>query len=459
MDSHKEYMIAGEIGKTLDHQLTPLIQEIIQSDEIPGLAVGVVAGNQIVYARGFGVESLLTRKPITMHTLFHMASISKPFVATAIMQLVEKGLVQLGAPFITYVPYFKLDDDHDREITVQQMLSHVSGMQDVENYEWDRPQYDAGALERYVRSLTSKRLLSAPGEKFAYSNMAFECLGALIANVSGMSFDEYVKKHILDPIGMADSTFLKPEHLPENWAAPHVRTLDTFAWDGYPYNRMHGPSSTLHSNALEMCCWAMANMNRGSYQGRQILAASSYDLLWKPWAKVSPESNVGLSWFLGEYHHESMVSHGGGDTGFETYFAMLPEKQAAVVVLSNLLPAPVGAISLSALDIVTGSPLTPILPYASIKVCKTLQQEGLEKAVLQWNYLKSNHTEEYDFSPWQFDILFNAVCLDRVQEAESIARLCARILPEEDLIAIEKDMQNYQFSAAQVVINAIREGR
>lgn len=459
MDSLSKYIIAGEFGKTLDKHLTPLIQEIIQFDEIPGLAVGVVADNQIVYARGFGVESLSTREPITMRTIFHMASISKPFVATAIMQLVEKGVVQLEAPFITYVPFFKLDDVRYREITVQQMLSHVSGMPDVENYEWDRPQYDDGALERYLRSQSSKRLLAAPGEKFAYSNMAFECLGTLIANVSGFPFDNYVKKFILDPIGMAESTFLKPEHLPENWAAPHVRTLDTFVWDGYPYNRMHGPSSTLHSSALEMCHWAIANMNRGSFQGQQILAASSYDLLWKPWADVNTAVRIGLSWFLGEYNGEKMVSHGGGDTGFETHFAMLPDKQAAVVVLSNLLPTPVGAICLSALNLVTGSPIAQILPYASIKVCKTLQQEGLENAVLQWNYLKSNHPEEFDFSPWQFDILINAVCLDRVQEAASIARLCARILPEEDLIAIEKDIQKYQYSAAQVVLNAMRESR
>jgi CubicO group peptidase (beta-lactamase class C family) len=293
MDTLDEYIIKEEIGKNLDDQFSPLIQDVMGSHQLPGLAIGVVADNEIVYARGLGVKSTETREPITMTTLFHMASISKPFVATAIVQLVERGKVQLDAPVITYLPYFKLEDGRYTDITVQHVLSHVSGMPDVEDYEWDKPQYDEGALERYVRSLSSKKLISEPGVKFAYSNMAFECLGDVIAKVSGMSFDDYVKKHILNPAGMADSTFLKPEHLPENWAAPHVRILASFAWEGYPYNRMHGPSSALHSSALEMCRWAITNLNRGNWQGIKILSPSSYDILWRPWAEIGEGKQVG----------------------------------------------------------------------------------------------------------------------------------------------------------------------
>src|SRR5512136_1354830 len=142
MDTLDEYIIQEGIGKNLDDNLAPLIQNTMGSHQLPGLAIGIVADNEIVYARGFGVRSTETREPITMTTLFHMASISKPFVATAMMQLVEQGQIQLDAPIITYLPYFKLDDDRYRDITVQYMLSHVSGMADVEDYEWDKPQYD-----------------------------------------------------------------------------------------------------------------------------------------------------------------------------------------------------------------------------------------------------------------------------------------------------------------------------
>ncbi len=457
MDSRSEYIVKGEIGQTLDDNFSPLIQNVIRSHELPGLAVGIVADNEVVYARGFGVKSVETREPISMTTLFHMASISKPFVATAIMQLVEQVQVQLDAPVITYLPYFKLDDDRYRNITVQQMLSHVSGMPDVTDYEWGKPQYDAGALERYVRGLSSKKLISEPGEKFAYSNMAFECLGDVIAKVSGMSFDDYVKRHILGPAGMAESSFLKPDYLPENWAVPHVRVLTSLAWEGYPYNRMHGPSSTLHSSALEMCHWAITNLKRGTFGDRQILNSLSYNVLWKLWAKIREGRHVGLSWFLEEYRGEKMVEHGGGDVGFNTYLAMLPDKRAAVVVLCNLIPAPVEAIANSALDILLGYEPAPLLPYASLSVCKTLSEEGLEAAVAQWNSLKSNHPGEYDFGVSQFDNLYNAVSLGRVQDAERIACLCARILPESDVKAIADEFSEHRSQAATAALRVLRE--
>ena len=279
-ENSSEDILQSETGAQLDTKLTPFIEEVMQTYDLPGFAIGVVKDNEVVYARGFGYKNIDTKEPVTTTTLFHMASISKPFVATAIMQLVEQGKIDLEAPFTTYLPYFKLDDERYTDITIQQMLSHVSGMPDVEDYEWDNPQYDEGALERYVRSLTDKKMRFDPGKRHAYSNMAFECLGDVIANVSGMSFADYEKKYILDPAGMKESTFLKPEHLPENWASGHLRTIRTVAWEGYPYNRRHGPSSTLHSNALEMCNWAIINMKRGAHAGQKILEPSSYDLLW-----------------------------------------------------------------------------------------------------------------------------------------------------------------------------------
>ena len=457
MDTSNEYIVAGETGKNLDAHLSPFIQNVMRSHELPGLASGVVADNEIMYARGFGVKSIETQSPVSMTTVFHMASISKPFVATALMQLIEQGRVQLDAPVVAYLPYFKLDDDRYRDITIQQMLSHVSGMPDETDYEWETPQYDAGALERYVRSVSSMKLIAEPGEKFAYSNMAFECLGDVIAKVSGLSFDDYVKENILDPAGMTESSFLKPEHLPENWAAPHVRVLTSLAWAGYPYNRMHGPSSTLHSSALEMCRWAMINLNRGSLKGKSILNAASYDVLWRAWAETGDGRQVGLSWFLEEYRGAQVVAHGGGDVGFNTYFIMLPEKRAAVAVLCNLLPAPVKKIACSALDILLGYEPTPILPYASSLVCKTLEVEGLEAAVAQWNSLKSNHPDEYDFSPSPWGNLYNAVSLDRVQDTERIARLCARILPESDLKEIEDEFSQDRSQAAEAALRVLHE--
>jgi len=458
IDPAHHALVMGPTGRQLDRQLTPLVRGVMRTHRLPGLAVGVVADRQVVYARGFGVSSTRTREPVTPRTVFHMASISKPFVATAIMQLVEQGQVELDAPLVTYLPTFRLDDERYREITVRQVLSHTSGMPDVKDYEWHHPQYDDGALERYVRSLTSHKLLFAPGERHEYSNMAYECLGALIARVSGMTFDDYVQSHLLDPLGMVDSTFLKPPHLPANWATPHARMLTDRAWDGYPYNRAHGPSSTLHSNVLDMCRWAIANLNRGHLDGRQILRPSSYQQLWKPHAEVGASGQIGLSWFLYSLRGARVVWHGGGDTGFETHFSMLTESGGAVVLLCNTIPALTGALEDAVLDLLLGVQPPPILPPAMLAVRRTLRRAGAEAAAAQWQALKAEHPDEYTWAS-PSALLYNAVSLDRVRDATLLARWCARILDEAHMEDLEKSLDGYGNRAASVALTVIRGHR
>ncbi len=442
-DQNSSFIIEGETGIQLDSVFTPFCEGIILDYDLPGLAVGIVKDNEIVYARGFGYLDIASTEEVTMNSLFHMASISKPFVATAIMQLVEQGKMDLDSTVLAYLPYFKLEGGQYDQITIRQMLNHISGTPDVHDYEWDNPVYDEGALERYVHSISSEEMIAVPGETFAYSDMSFECLGDVIAKVSGLSFADYVKQNILDLSGMKESTFLKSEALPENWALPHIRFTRPIAWDGYPYNRMHGPSSTLHSNAMEMCNWAIINMKRGSYQESTILQASSYDLLWKPWFKTGDNSSIGLSWFLGSYRDEAMVEHGGGDTGFNTNLILLPEKSLAVVVMCNLSPAPVGKISDAALDILLGYEPASYKKPAIIPVCKELEQNGPDAAAEMWETLVANHAEEYDFNAQFLSGLITAVDVDRPQEAVRLTELYTRILDRESIEEIIEGLSEY----------------
>src|SRR5262252_9460036 len=140
----------------LQTELEPKITAEIEKQRLPGLAIGVVKDGKLIYGRGFGVAKFGGTAPITTRSLFHMASVTKTFVATSIMQLVEAGKIDLDAPLIRYLPYFRMDDDRYRAITVRQMLSHMSGIPDTVNYNWDKPEYDDGALERFVRSLADK---------------------------------------------------------------------------------------------------------------------------------------------------------------------------------------------------------------------------------------------------------------------------------------------------------------
>jgi CubicO group peptidase (beta-lactamase class C family) len=214
----------------LSTELEPKIKEEVQKGRLPGFAIGVVKNGKLIYAKGFGVAKLGGTTAITSKSLFHMASVTKTFVATAVMQLSEKGKIDLDAPVIRYLPYFKLNDERYRTITIRQMLSHTSGIPDTVNYNWDKPEYDAGALERFVRSIADQKLVFAPGEKFAYSNTAYEMLGDVIAKVSGESFEDYVQHKILTPLGMKDSTLLVREANPQLLTSPHIMEKSIMLW-------------------------------------------------------------------------------------------------------------------------------------------------------------------------------------------------------------------------------------
>jgi CubicO group peptidase (beta-lactamase class C family) len=327
----------------LSRELDREIERVFRESDAPGLAVGVVKDMELVYATGFGVMNLKTGEEVTPRTLFHMASITKPFVATSIVQLLEQERLSLDDRIVEYLPYFEMKDERYATLTIRQFLTHSSGMPDVEDYCWDKPEYDEGALERYVRSLTDQELLFEPGEKFTYSNMAFEVLGDLIAKVSGQSFADYVKEHILQPLDMNDSSILIGDVDPALLANGHVKGWlgRTRVTDHYAYNRSHGPSSCLYSNVVDMSRWAIANMNRGELEGSRILDELSYELLWTPaleGVRVSGDNrpvHVGLSWFLSEKAGNQIVSHGGRDTGYRANFVLYPDVGGAIVLLSN----------------------------------------------------------------------------------------------------------------------------
>ena len=374
----------------------------MRQQSVPGLAIGVVVGNKVVYAKGFGLKNLDRKDdPITTDSLFHMASITKLFVGTSVMQLVEQGKISLDSPVVQYVPYFRMRDERYKDITVRQMLTHTSGMPDVEDYEWDKPQYDDGALERYVRSLSNLSLLSAPGAKFAYSNMAYEILGNLISKVSGETFDDFVQRHTLTPLAMKNSTLLLKQANARLLTTGHVlnSTDGPVVSKVFPYNRSHSPSSNLHSNVVDMLRWAMANMNRGELDGKRILKASTYDIMWRPVRDDTDEGSIGISWFVGKRRGFVTVSHSGGDTGFATHLMMIPEKQMAVVSMSNCDWVSFDSLSDAALDVALGFKPEPSVVKRSIasRLYFEMKDKGVDEAIKKYKYLKANKPELYDF--------------------------------------------------------------
>jgi len=324
--------------------------------DLPGLVAGIGTGKSgLEYVKAFGVKSVTTKETLHPEDIFHMASMAKLFTGTGILQLWEKGLLDLDLPLTAYLPWFSMGEPAGAKITIRQLLSHTSGMPDVSDYHWDQPQTSIDALENYVRSeeIRNARLLWPPEEKkFSYSNIGYDILGLVIATISGQSFEEYMSENIFKPLGMADSTFYTPDRVLSQICAPHTKNgaNETVPLAHYPYNRIHAPSSTLTSNIYDTAKWATAHLNK------ELLRTETYQLAWTPFATVPNNGEeIGLSWFCREQNGFRLYGHEGADVGFRSSFWICPKMDRFMVVCSNLSNAPLKKVNKQIFDLLCGS--------------------------------------------------------------------------------------------------------
>jgi CubicO group peptidase (beta-lactamase class C family) len=282
-----------------------------------------------------------------------MASMAKLFTGTGILQLWEKGLLDLDAPIARYLDWFQMAEPGAKQITIRQLLTHTSGMPDVSDYHWDQPQTDASALREYIQSdeIRNARLLWQTSEKkFSYSNIGYDILGLVIAEVSGQTFETYMEDNIFKPLGMADSTFFTPDRNMTSICSPHEKNAanETVPLAHYPYNRIHAPSSTLTSNIYDTAKWAVTHLNK------QMLRPATYQMAWEAFATVPNNGEkICLSWFSREQNGFRLYGHEGADVGFRSSFWICPELDCFVILCSNLGSAPLKTIGKGIFDLIS----------------------------------------------------------------------------------------------------------
>jgi CubicO group peptidase (beta-lactamase class C family) len=308
----------------------------MQAMRVPGLALAIVHGDQIVHQRGFGAADPAGR-PVTPQTPFILGSSSKSFTALAIMQLVEAGRIELDAPVQQYLPWFRVADaDACARITVRHLLTHTSGLPTSagsQAFLGDGTQ----TPEQLVRELSEEELTEPVGEVWQYSNAGYAVLGLIVQTVAGQSYGQYVQEHVFEPLGMQHSHVSRAAAVEDGLASGHQ------AWFGLPFPVERPylpavlPAGFVVSSAEDLGHYLIAQLNDGQAGEASVISPDGLAELHRPAVPLSSTSNTsyGLGWFVGPFGGVPAIHHGGDLYNYHADMVLLPEGRWGVVVLTN----------------------------------------------------------------------------------------------------------------------------
>jgi CubicO group peptidase (beta-lactamase class C family) len=322
-------------------ELKAQVSVLAERLEVPGVAVGVVSGDE-EYLAFSGVTSVEDPLPVDEGTLFQIGSTGKTYTGTAILRLVEQGKIDLDAPVRTYVPELKLKDEQvARDVTVLQLLNHTAG--------WDGDLFEdtgegADALDRYVANMANIEQVTPLGATVSYNNASLGLAGLVLEKVTGQMYEQVVRDLLLDPLGMDRSFFFAKEVMTYRFANGHKRSQDgtievTRPWD---MGRYGGPMGGMSSNLGDQLAWARFHMGDGTApDGTRLLSAEMLRRMQEPTVE-SPGNAlgdaVGIDWLLRDQGGLKVVAHGGDTAGQHSIFEMVPERRFAITSLTNCGP-------------------------------------------------------------------------------------------------------------------------
>lgn len=310
---------------TLLRQVDSIVVSKMNDYAIPGLSIGIVAGDSIVLSKGYGVKSIETKEFVSQNTNFHTASISKLFTAQAILFLAQEKNISLNTKLITIIPELNYKDERSKNITLTSLLNHTSGLPDVSGYNWKNNNQSASSLQEYILGLDLK-LNSEPHTEYYYSNLGYNILGYVVEKLAGIPFEQFVKDRILSESEMLNSDF-RYFKIPDSLkSSPHSKKLISkkiYTRKTYPYTREHAPSSTLNSSSTDLCKWMITFLK----------SQDSFEKMTEPSFESYPY--IGLGFQLSKLHNKQTIGHYGGDKGYRSYLIMIPEEKMGLVLLAN----------------------------------------------------------------------------------------------------------------------------
>lgn len=345
------------IGQEIDAmKINAYVSKAVKEHKIPGLAIGVIQNGDIIFQQGYGVQKIGETERVGTRSLFAIASLSKAFTAAAMGILVDEGKVKWNDKVIQYLPSWKLNDPVVTQMmTIEDLLCHRSGLKTFDgDLLWYGSSYNRDEIISRIHHLP---LSYEYRNGFGYQNIMFITAGQVIEKASGMSWDAFVEKKLLKPLGMT-KTVSSIKKFDENAkiAMPHLNGKPQELID---YNNS-GATAALNSNVVDMLTWAQFWLNQGIHHGdtllqpktvRKIISlenplnVSGFDA-----ANGTHFKGYGMGWFLMDYNGKKVVHHGGGLPGYITKVALVPEDKIGIVILTNDMSSICTAVMYKILD-------------------------------------------------------------------------------------------------------------
>ncbi len=312
-----------ELVQSIDSYVTSQMGKM----HAPGIGLGVVRDGQVFYVQGYGVKNP-QGDPVEADTPFLLASMTKSFTALAVMQLVEAGQLELDEPVQTYLPWFDVETEGaGPQITVRHLLNQVSGIPTASGLVPPKPD---DTLEQRIRDLVDIELSQPVGEVFQYANHNYNALGLLIEKISGLSYGDYVKAHIFQPLQMERSYADQRSAEAAGLSAGYQSVFGLPALAHFEFPMADLPAGILLATPADVAKYLQMYLSEGNGPNGQLLSQAGIASMWQT-EKGNP---YGMGWIVSG--GGSRVEHGGDYYNYSTYMLLEPNEGLGVVILTNM---------------------------------------------------------------------------------------------------------------------------
>lgn len=333
----------------------------------PGIAVGLVRGDEVIYLKGFGVKRLGGTGAVTPDTRFAIASATKAFTSTAVAMLVDEGKMEWEDHPGKHLAGFRLSDPQANAlVTMRDILSHRTGLSRNDSL-WTSTNWGRAEILRHIAEVPlAKPFRSA----WQYQNIMFMAAGEAVGQASGGSWETFLGSRILTPLGMTHTGFQAADaQRAADVASPHEMEQGVVKVSRWHDVSNIGSAGSMNSTARDMTRWLRFQMNGGVFEGRRLvsgknlLETQSPQMVVRdeaPWAELNPETNLrsyGMGWFVQDYRGRRLISHGGAIDGFRAQAGFLPKERLGFIILTNVnVASVVESLRYSLLDILLQVP-------------------------------------------------------------------------------------------------------